>query len=293
MGNNTFRVACSTILFLQALMVCSQSTDIFRIEHLRILENGNGIGTSRTKLVLNVPVKVGPENYLFVGGEYNGFNIDFSQDLPFDASELDRLHVVDMNLGYIANWNENWKIISVLTPRFASSFEQGVLTEDFFFNATATLLKQKNDVPKPFRIVLGLSYNSTTGLPIPLPLVSYYRRFHPKWSFTLGIPKSNFKFHPSEKHTLQFVLSLDGYFINVQDDIVLSDGQLGSRISLSALVGSLGYQFNVTKKMAFYALAGSSIRQRGSLRNKRRQDVFLLNNEANVYIRTGFKFSIF
>ncbi|UJH66783.1 DUF6268 family outer membrane beta-barrel protein [Allomuricauda sp. SCSIO 65647] len=271
----------------------TQSTDLLRIDYLRIPENSSGIGTSRYKIVLNAPIKLANDNYFVIGGEYNRFDVDFSRPQPFDVEQLTRLHVVDMNLGYITKWNENWRLIAIATPRLASNFTNGVLKDDFFINATATLWKERMDADIPFRLVLGLSFNSTTGLPFPLPLISYYRRFHPNWSYTLGIPRSNFKYHISDRHTLQMALLLDGYFINIQDDILLPDGRIGSRISLSTIVGAVGYQFNLSKIMSFYTLLGGSIEQEGKLRDDKRVDVFLLNREANLYLRGGFKISLF
>ncbi|AWX43458.1 hypothetical protein HME9304_00446 [Flagellimonas maritima] len=272
----------------------SQSTDIFRLEYLNIPENDTGIKTQRYRVLFNLPIKLNEKkDYLITGLEYNKLDIGYSRDLPFDRSELNRFHVVDLNLGFITKWNDNWNLITILTPRLASNFIDGVMTEDFFMNATATLWKENSKADKPFRIILGLSYNSTAGLPVPLPIISYYRRFHPNWSYTLGIPRSNFKYHITKKHTLETTLLLDGYFINLQNDIILPSGQIGSRITLSALVGALGYQYNISKRMSLYALMGRSFEQDGKLRNNGRDDVFLLNDESNLYIRTGFKIGIF
>ncbi|MBT8239050.1 MAG: hypothetical protein KJN65_10425 [Croceitalea sp.] len=293
MPNTYSRIACLTFLLFQATIGLSQSTDLFKAEFLHIPENDTGIRTSRYKILLNAPIKMGENDYLVLGGEYNLFDIDFSRPLPFDKAIVEKLQIIDFNLGYITKWNENWRLITILTPRLASNFTNGIITQDFFFNATATLWKEVKDVDKPFRIILGLTFNSTTGLPVPLPLVSYYKRFHPNWSYTLGIPKMSFKYHPTNKHTLQMALLLDGYFINIQDDIILDDGGLGSKISLSAMIGAFGYQYNFTKNASVYMLAGRSFIQEGILRNDKRDRVLLLNNEANIYIRTGFKISLF
>ena len=282
------------LVFLLPLAIWSQSTDIFRFEYLNIPENDTGIKTQRYKMLFNLPIRLSDKkNYLITGAEYNRFDVGYSREFPFDKSELIRFHVVDLNVGYLSKWNENWNLVTILTPRLASNFTDGVMTDDFFINATASFWKESPDAEKPFRIVLGLSFNSTTGLPIPLPVVSYYRRFHPKWSYTLGIPKTNFKYHLGKKHTLEMALFLDGYFINIQDDIPLPDGQLASRISLSALLTTIGYQYNISKRMSFFAMAGRSIEQEGILRNDDRGNVFLLNDESNLYLRTGFKISIF
>lgn len=271
----------------------SQSSDVFRIDYLNLPENENGIGTSRYKFALNIPIKLNKSNYLVTGAEYNRFDVDYSRDFPFDLNELDRFHIVDLNLGYITKWNEKWRLITVLTPRLASNFTESPGGDDFFMNATATLLKDEPDAEKPFRLVLGLSFNSTTGLPFPLPLVSYYKRFHPKWSYTLGVPRTEFKYHPSKKHEVKMAVFFDGYFINIQDDLMLSDGNIGSRISLSIIVGALGYRYQLAKHVSFYTLMGYTLRQEGILRNDQRDNVFLLNRKGNLYLRGGFRISIF
>ncbi len=293
MAKSSFRFALCLLVQIQVLIMMGQSTDLIRLEYLHLPENDSGIQTSRYKFLINAPLKITENDYLVVGAEYNQFDVDFSKMLPFNSSVVEKLHIVDFNLGYITKWNENWRLIGIITPRLASNFTRAAFSEDFFFNATATFLKEVKNVDKPFRVVLGLTFNSTTGLPIPLPLVSYYKKFHTNWSYQIGIPKMNFKYHPTEKHTLQMALLLDGYFINIQDDIVLDDGGVGSRISLSALVGTLGYQYNFNKSTSLYMLAGSSILQEGILRNDKRERVFLLNNETNFYLRTGFKIAIF
>ena len=288
------RILMYGLLVLVSSVFCyAQSTDLVRLEYLRIPENETGVQTSRYKFLINAPVKLKNEDFLVFGGEYNEFDVDFSQDFGFNTSIVNKLRIIDLNLGYIKRWNSDWRLIGVLTPRIASNLTTGINGDDFFFNATATFLKSKTDVDKPFRIVLGLSFNSTTGLPIPLPLVSYYKRFHPNWSYTLGIPRSNFKYHLSEKHTFQFAFLLDGYFINIQEDFQLDNGLTASRISLSAVVGTLGYQYNISKIMSLYILAGRTLLQEGILRNDKRDRVLILNNDPNFYIRTGFKISIF
>lgn len=287
------RLLIRSCLLGNCILANAQSSDLFRLEYQRIPENNTGINTSRYRALVNVPIKINESNYLVVGAEYNEFDIEFRKPAPFDKDRVEQLHIMDFNLGYITKWNDNWRLVGIVTPRLASNLTGTISTDDLFFNATASLWKEAKDAEKPFRIVVGLSFNSTTGIPIPLPLVSYYKRFHPNWSYTLGIPKSNFRYHISQRHSLQMALLLDGYFINIQDDIALPNGEVGSRISLSALVGTLWYQYNINKNMSFYATFGRSLLLEGTLRNDNREDVFLLNNEANLFIRGGFRISIF
>ncbi len=281
------------LLFFAGIFCHAQSTDLLRIETTHVPENNSGIETTRYRFLVNVPIKLKNDKYLVTGAEYNRFDFETSVQFPFETRELNRLYVIDLNLGYITKWNDNWRLIGIVTPRLASNFTGEILAEDMRLNLTATLLKDVKDIEKPFRLALGLAYNSNAGLPFPLPLVSYYKRFHPNWSYTLGIPRMNFKYHLSKKHTLQTALLLDGYYINIQNDIVLPDDELGSNISLSALVGAFGYQYHITKYISLYGLFGYTLTQNGVLRDDRRNEVFLLNNQGNMYFRGGFKIGIF
>lgn len=281
------------IIFLFGVIGFSQSTDILRAEYTVLPKTDTDIEVARYRFLINIPIKLSMDNYLVTGAEYNLIDFDSFEALPFDLDELNTLHIIDLNLGYITKWNENWRFVGIFSPRIASNLIESITIEDLRLNLTATLWKERKDIEQPFRLILGLTYNSTTGLPVPLPLISYYKRFHPNWSFTLGIPRMNFKYHINHRHTLQTALLLDGYFVNAQNDILLPDDEVGSSISLSALVGSFGYQYNITKSMSFYGLAGFTLSRKGLLRDDKRNNVFILSEEGSLYFKTGFKIAIF
>ena len=213
------------VVILCGHSIWAQSTDILRIEYLNIPQNNTGIKTQRYKGLFNLPIKLNEKkDYLIMGMEYNRFDMGYSEDFPFNKKELIRFHVIDMNVGFITKWNENWNLVTILTPRMASNFISGTVTDDFFMNATATLWKEKPDAEKPYRIVLGLTYNSTTGLPVPLPLINYYCRFHPNWAFTLGILSSDLKYYVAKMHVFVIAIFLDHYLIYLKNIIRFGDG---------------------------------------------------------------------
>ncbi len=281
------------LLIFSVAIGYSQSTDIFRIDYTRLPEGESDSQVSRYRILFNAPINMGNDRYLILGTEYNFIDFDRTREFPFNDSELNTLHVIDFNAGYIFRWNQDWRFVGIVTPRLASTFVNGIEPQDWLLNVTATLWKEKKDVEKPFRLILGLTYNSTTGLPVPLPLINYYKRFHLKWSYALGIPRTDIRYYLSEKHTFITALFLDGYFVNVQDDIILPDDATGSSISLSAIIGALGYQYNISRSLSFYAWGGYTLRRRGLLRDDDRNNVFVLNDNPGLYFRTGFKISIF
>lgn len=284
---------CLILLFLGIHSAFTQSTDIARLEYTMLPKNDSEIQVARWRFLFNLPFRVANEQYLVVGAEYNQIDFDNSGELPFDGSELKSLHVVDLNLGYIFQWNPNWRFVGILSPRLASNFKDGLQSADLKLNMTASLWKEQPKGEKPFRLVLGLSYNSNTGLPFPLPLINYYRKFDPHWAFVLGIPKSGLRHFFNERHLMEASVFLDGYFVNVQNDILLTDGGIGSSISLSAGIGAMEYQYKITKRLSFYSLAGYAFFQNGLLRDDKRKNVYVLNKNGNIYFRTGLKVSIF
>ena len=273
----------------------AQSTDILRVEYTSLPKGDSGTNASRYRFLLNVPIKVGLDKYLVLGGEFNLIDFEITKEYPFDSSELNTLYVIDFNAGYIVKLNEDWRFVGIVTPRIASNLVNGLQGDDFLLNLTATMWKEKMDLDKPFRLILGLTYNSTTGLPFPLPLINYHKRFHRSWSYSLGIPRTDVRYHIKDNHTLQMALFLDGYFVNVQNDILLPDGELGSSISLSAIISAVGYQYNISKRMSFYVVGGVTLNQRGLLRNAKREKVYTLNEKTagGIYWKAGFKISIF
>lgn len=271
----------------------SQSTDVLRLEYTTLPEGTSEVRTSRYRFLANVPIKLDDDKFLVAGGEYSFIDFDSELIFPFDDSEIERFKVIDFNLGYIFRWNPSWLFAAVATPRWASNFTGKAINEDLKLNFAAFMIKENKDAEKPTRLILGLTYNSATGFPIPLPLINYYKKFHPNWSYTLGVPRMDLKYHIKDKHTFKTALLLDGYFVNVQNNVVLPDNDLGSGLSLSVVVGALGYQYNLGKNVSLYTLMGHTLSQSGILRDDKRKKVFSLYKEGNVYFRTGFKIGIF
>jgi len=283
---------CCLLLFLFGHYGLSQTPDVFRLEYMLMPENNAEVQLSRIKLVANVPIKVKDSNNIIIGAEYNRIAYDLKRDVTFDNAGLSLFHVLDINFAYVYKHNEDWRFIGVLTPRLASTFTNPLENGDFGINITIGAFRDRQKIEKPTRLVLGIAYNSSVIYRIPLPFVYFEKRFRPKWSYVLGAPKTGLKFHPNGKHTIQSEFILDGYFVNLQNNVLVSDTGLASSISSSAALITFGYQYNITKVMAVYAYAGHTLFNNGVLRDNDRNDIFTLNDQSSFYFRTGFRIGI-
>ncbi len=289
---------CHTVLAILAMCcmhaVKAQLTDLARIEYSFIPSSNSEDRYTRIRAILNYPIKIKEKDYLVVGGEYNRIILNLEEDYPFDTSQIDRLHIIDLTLGYTFKSKKDWRLGLSINPRIASTLTHSLTSDDLFLNGGVFAIKDRTDatdIKRPYRLVLGLTYNTTAGIPYPLPFVSYFRQINEKWSFNLGVPKSNLKYTFNTHSILQAFASLDGYFANIQQPMQVND-RVANNISLSVAIGGLGYEYCFTKHIIAYTYVGYTFRLNNVLRNENRDEVFRLDDLNTFYLRTGLKFKI-
>ncbi len=279
-------------LFFAIGIVSCQTPDVFRAEYMAMPKNSREVKTTRLKLLANVPIKVLKKDIFVLGAEYNGYDFQVPAQAFGDLGEISEFQVIDVNFAYVLKYDDAWRIVGVVTPRWASNFTNGIQREDFNVNYTVGAFKDKKDVDKPFRLVLGIAYNASSPVAIPLPVVYYEKRFRHNWSYTLGVPKMGLKYFTKKDHFFQTEVIVDGYYVNIQNDILLSDRALSTDVSSTAVLSTFGYQYKFTKDISAYVMAGYTLYQSGVLRDGDRLNVFTLNDGYGWYFRTGFRIGI-
>jgi hypothetical protein len=289
---------CYTIVVVLALCCIhfaeAQLTDLARLEYSFIPSSKSEDQYTRLRALVNYPIKIKDKDYLIVGGEYNRIILNLEENYPFNTDALNRLHIIDLSLGYTFKASKNWRLGLKVNPRIASTLTSKLSSDDLFLNGGVFAIKDRTDttdIDRPYRLILGLTYNTTAGVPYPLPFVSYYRRVNDKWSFSAGVPKSNLKYFFSEKSMLQVFTALDGYFANIQQPLLVNQ-RIVNTISLSLAVGGFGYEYCFTKHLVAYSYIGYTFRLDNVLRNQNRDEVFQLDDLNAFYLRTGLKFKI-
>ena len=270
----------------------SQTPDIIRVEYMWMPRNDADAKLSRMKLVVNVPIKVGESDNIILGSEYNRMAFDLIRGTPYNDEIKRDFHVVDLNMAYVFQYNTDWRFVGVVTPRISSTLENPLEKGDMSVNVTVGAILDKPQAEKPSRLVLGVAYNSTVALRVPLPVIYYEKRFHPNWTYVVGAPKSGIKYHFNERHLLQTEFILDGYYVNLQGAVIGSDSGVASSISNSAALATFGYQYSLAKNIFLYGYVGHTLFQDNALRDYDRNNIFTLNDEPSFYFRTGFRIGI-
>ena len=286
------------IIFIAILFVSefiqAQLTDLARLEYSFIPKSNSEDQYTRLRAMFNFPIETSEDSYLIFGAEYNRIILNLEDNYPFDKSFLETINVIDLNIAYTFKTSEKWRLGLKFSPRIASTLTEGLTAKDVYLNGGVFFIKDRTkaeDLKNPYRLIIGLTYNSTTGLPIPLPFVSYFRVINDKWTYTAGVPKSNLKYIFNEKNNMQLFATLDGYYAHVQKPAVVL-GKRVDNISMSVVVGGLGYEYCFTKHLVAYMYTGYTFRLNNVLRNKNRDEVFKLDDVNAFYLRTGLKFKI-
>ena len=298
MKNHFFTI---TFLFcLIGVIASAQVSDLARIEYTSIPQSKSENSVSRFRAFVNYPIRMKWEDcYLVVGIEYRNLDLDFNDPVPFSVDNLGKFQLFRTTVAYTFKMKRNWRFAAKVGLEVDSNFDESKITRnDTKFTGALFFIKSKmgDEVEKPSRFIIGLNYSTNAGRPFPIPVINYFKKFRPNWTYSLGTPKTNIKHILSKKQTLQAFVTLDGFFSNIQNNLEINnvDGSVSSadNISMTLVLGGIGYEYHFTKNLLLYAYGGHTFYNEIRLRDTDRNNLFRINNENTFYFRTGIKFKI-
>jgi len=285
------------ILIALASLFCgclsfAQTSDLLRLEYLNIPNSNSKNSISRFRALIQAPLKVSEGNYIVIGGEYRYIDFTF-EDVPFSTDDLQSIQNVEASLGFLhRSKNTDWIYAGKVAGRISSNFETKLTSDDYIYIVTGYAIRDRTDEgksDKPNRLILGLEYSTTPGRNYPLPIINYYREFAPKWTYTLGVPKTNIRYKFDDKNHIQAFATLDNIFANIQGNKTI-DGRVAENISATLVLAGLGYEYYFTKHLLYYGYVASSVTNDYRLRDNEREDIYTIDDKNTIYFRTGIKF---
>ncbi|WP_246062592.1 DUF6268 family outer membrane beta-barrel protein [Mesohalobacter halotolerans] len=278
--------------------IFAQSSDIARVEYTWFPQRDSDNSFRRFKTFFNYPIKLKHEDYLIPGIEYQNVEFQFNDEVAFNTQNLDRFQYYKLNLAYLRKFKENWRYAVEAGVVATSNFQSTLTSDDVLFNGSVYVIKSrpKTKTKKKARLILGLTFNTNAGTPFPLPFVNYFKEVNSKFTYTLGVPKSNIKYLFTPKHIMQVFVTLDGFYANVQKDIAITRNNVteqASELSMLVALSGLGYQYKFTDNFSFYAYSGYTLINDIRLRDEDADDIFTINDKNSIYFRFGLKFKVY
>ncbi len=289
------------ILFYAFYSVRCQETNLARIEYTYIPQADSDNVYSRIRVSANYPIKMDDEGtYLLIAPEYRHNSLQIDDALVFDdQGDLNSFHTAGLELGYTFKMKNDWRFGAKLGIRISSNFEgSGIESDDFRYTGSLYFVKsyKNRQAPKTSRLVVGLRYTTPASINFPLPIINYFKRFHPSWSYAIGTPKSSIKYFFNEKNTIQAFVGLDRFYGNLQNNKAFIDrngeAKVAENASMLNVMGALGYEYYFTEHLLFYTYAGYTLSNEIRLRNNDQENVLAINNGNTFYFRSGIKLKI-
>ena len=192
------------ICLLLPLVAFAQLTDLGRIEYTHFPQRNSDNSFRRFRVLANLPIKLNDNgSYLVAGAEFRTVTFEHEDRLVPNVEPIGNFKSYELSVGYTFKMNENWRFAAKVGTMFSSNFETNkILNDDMLYSGSVFFIKDMKDQEVPWRLILGLRYSTTAGRPFPLPFVNYYKKFHPSWSYGLGVPKTNLKYYINNKNII-------------------------------------------------------------------------------------------
>jgi len=237
------------ILITLVLCLCTSvfaqfDRELVGIDYVRLGDENskNSVQFQKYSFRLAIPKRLNDKgSFLINKFEYAKTNIDYSSGSSI-LKDLERFHTVSYTLGYRKPLKNNWSLIGMLTPQISSNFKSSLEWEDIQLRGLVMFTKP---IKPTLRLSLGVMYGTTTGVPLPLPVLSLMWKPAPKWEVNVGFPRFGVKYQLAPKTNLgadlfmvgdNFTLTKDLYYIeNKIDNIRIMN--LGGGLNLSQKMG--------------------------------------------------------
>jgi len=273
----------------------SQYLDLAKIEYTYAPGDNSNFGIKSRRILFNVPFRIKDEAYFFAGLDYSDVDIRFDEDMDsYDKSESSDFHELDLNFTYTFMMKNNWRFGAQITPSFFSNLTNGLESNDFLVSGVLVFVKdKKNDenARKPWRIIVGAAYSSTSRSLIPIPFFSYYRKFHPKWSYNIGAPVTNIQFHLNKSNRLKLYAEGDGVNARIQNGVIVNETDPANRLRVLLIMAGFRYEYKFSEHIESYLNVTRTIKSDLQLRDNK-ENVFFPDVSNLMHYRIGIRCKI-
>jgi len=293
------RVVYFIVCCLISVESFAQLSDLVRIEYTGLSDGSNdGATFNKYRALINYPIKLKKkDSYLVAGFDYKYVSFNADQDvIPFEADKLSEIKQFSISLGYTYKINKDWRFGAQIKPGYSTNLDVADITfDDAVISANIVFIKNKKEdefVKKPYSLILGVAISGSGGFPV-LPFISYYKKFHEKWSYNLGVPKTQLQYHLSDRSRLKLVTRIDGFSTNLQNGLITGSGtEKAERFRQRLLLGGLRYEFKFTKHIEYYVNGSYIIDNSLELSDGSRNTLFEFKEDNSFYLKTGVRFKI-
>ena len=242
----------------------------------------NSVKFQKYSFRLAIPKRLNDKgSFLINKFEYAKTNIDYSSG-PGILKDLERFHTVSYTLGYRKPLKNNWSLIGMLTPQISSNFRSSLEWEDVQLRG---LLMFTKPIKPTLRLSLGVMYGTTTGIPLPLPVLSMMWKPAPKWKVNVGFPRFGVNYAMGPKTNLGADLFMVGDNFTLTKDLYYIDNKIDN-IRIMNLGGGINFSQQLSKYLKFKFQTGYTFYRKFEFLGGR-DSVLDYNLDNDMYFKVG------
>lgn len=255
--------------------------------------NDNDVNVKTFGLQKNIfkhMIKQGEKGMLNMGFNYKYAQLNFNTYKKF-FSDLQDFHSLGLNMSYIRRINQKWMFVGMVNPQLSSNFKGKLTSDDFYLNLIA-LVNYSSKANN--RLTFGLVYSNSMGLPFPIPIISYWKRFNDQWEMNLGFPRIGTTYTMNQKSSFNGYIEFDGYNANIGNNMsseLFEEARIAEQINYNAIISGIEYQYKVDK-FNFKVKFGYTLGQVFELQDSNNDTAyeFDMGSNLNFGIGVGFNF---
>ncbi len=288
------------VFLLCTSLLCSQQTELARLEYSHFPGQNGKNDFQRISTFVDFPLALKKKGSYFIPRiAYQRFNFG-TYDVPiFDQQDFKSFESFQLWLGYTFEMKRDWRFGFRLGNMISSNFEANkIVDRDIFYLGLIYFIKSHTgpDVDKPWRLIIALAYPSIAGKQFTLPVAYYYRKFDPKWSYTVGLPKSDLKHYINKRNIVQAFIEVEGFFSNIQNtQLIFGEAATEedlAKISMRFFMSGLGYEHGITQNVFLYVNGGYTLSNSFTITDRNQKDAFTITNKNTFFIKAGISLKI-
>ncbi len=287
-------------LFIYTAILHSQKLELARLDYSIFPGQHGKNNFQRINTFLALPLALKKKGSYFVPRvAYQRFNFGQYDTPIFDQQNFKSFESFQLWLEYTFEMKNDWRFGIRLGNMISSNFEANkLLDQDIFYLGLLYFVKSKTgpNIIKPWKLVIALSYPSIAGKQFTLPVAYYYRKFDPKWSYTVGLPKSDIKHLINKHNAIQAFVGIEGFFSNIQNTQRLFGATATeedlAKISMRFVISGLEYEYGITKNIFMFINGGYTLSNAFNITDKNQKDVFTITKQNTFFVKAGISLKI-
>lgn len=279
------------ILFIGTKTYAQLQEDILSFNYGLAPIGHDNIDFYKTDFQLNLPITL-QKGLLTTSIGFENYQINYTKDYSFSTGDISKLYNINYALKYILPLQDTWELSVMAKAAIASNLTSKLTANDFLYTGEAQFKKVFKNTNTKTSLAFGASYNTITGKPNVLPIISYYKEVNQKLSIEIGFPKTLATYKLSDVSTLQSAFTLNGFYANLSSPMVINASNEIEKASFSATSLGLEYQYLMDDYWAISFKGGYALSNNYKLLDANNATVYNFNTVSKPFFSAGLTFSL-